>query len=312
MGPQHHHHDESGDPSKPIFATRQWFERYISNPASEPTHPRTAMAFVAVTETTTLEWAAASAVIIGGIAAAAIAGRGTRQLIERTGSNAAVAIIAGRVISYLAFLTSCVYALNIIDLAIGPLLGALGIGGLVVAFALQSILENIVAGILLHARRPFVIGDEIRTNDHAGTVRDITARTVVVDTYIGERVHIPNIAVVKEPIVNATTHPDRRLDLTVRVALDTDLSAAEQVITYAVTPHSCRPPEVHATSFADFAVEFTVMVWHPASEAQRWKTRHATTVAIHQALHEARIVIPLPHRTITIVPTTVDDEGTTR
>src|SRR3982074_2370632 len=54
-----------------------------------------------------------------------------------------------------------VYSLVALRVQIGPLLGALGIGGIALAFALQDTLQNFVAGVLLQARRPIRRGDQV-------------------------------------------------------------------------------------------------------------------------------------------------------
>ncbi len=71
---------------------------------------------------------------------------------------------------------------------LGPLFGALGIGGLAIAFAAQSILANFLASIILQTRRPFRRGDQVTTNDCEGVVEDVNFRTVRLRTYAGERV----------------------------------------------------------------------------------------------------------------------------
>jgi hypothetical protein len=60
-----------------------------------------------------------------------------------------------------------------------PLLGAIGIGGIAIALAAQTVLTNALASTLLRLRHPFRRGDQIRTNDLEGRVIDVNFRTVV-------------------------------------------------------------------------------------------------------------------------------------
>lgn len=81
--------------------------------------------------------------------------------MARREASEGAALVAGRFLSYVILLASLVYALASLEVRITPLLGALGIGGLALALALQEILSNLVAGVLLQVRRPFHRGDQI-------------------------------------------------------------------------------------------------------------------------------------------------------
>ena len=71
-------------------------------------------------------------------------------------------------------------------------LGALGLGGIIIGFALKDIVQNFLAGILILFNRPFRIGDQIRSGEHEGTVEDIQVRATLLRTYDNRRVVIPN------------------------------------------------------------------------------------------------------------------------
>ncbi len=66
------------------------------------------------------------------------------------------------------------------------LLAGLGFFSVAIGFAFKDILENLLAGILLLFRQPFVGGDQIRVGDDEGTVDRITIRETVLTTFSGE------------------------------------------------------------------------------------------------------------------------------
>lgn len=59
----------------------------------------------------------------------------------------------------------------------GDLVAGLGITSVAVGFAFKDILQNFLAGILILLRKPFVVGDQIRVQEHEGTVQEITTRS---------------------------------------------------------------------------------------------------------------------------------------
>ena len=69
---------------------------------------------------------------------------------------------------YLLFLIGLFYALTSLGVQVGPLTGAIGLGGLVLALALQKLVENFFSGLILQARRPFRVGDTVLLGDHLG------------------------------------------------------------------------------------------------------------------------------------------------
>ena len=93
--------------------------------------------------------------------------------------------LLGRFLSVVIVALGAVYALDILGIRVGPLLGAPGVGGIALAFAAQDILQNFIAGILLQVRHPFRIGDQISSGDDEGVVGDVNLRTVELTTYDG-------------------------------------------------------------------------------------------------------------------------------
>jgi len=57
-------------------------------------------------------------------------------------------------LAVLMSLVGVIYALGGLGVRIGPLLGALGLGGLVLALALQGVAENFFGALILQSRRP--------------------------------------------------------------------------------------------------------------------------------------------------------------
>lgn len=82
--------------------------------------------------------------------------------------------------------------------------GALGIGSLVIALALQDTLSNLVSGFLLIVESPFKVGDWIQVKDLQGEVIEINWRAVRIKTLDRDIIVIPNGNLGKENICNYT------------------------------------------------------------------------------------------------------------
>ena len=218
----------------------------------------------------------------------------------------------GRFLSVVLVGIGLIYALDTVGVRIGPLVGALGIGGIALAFAAQDMLANLISGVMISIRRPIKHGEQIATGEYEGTVEDVNLRTVEIRTYDGNTVLVPNKDLLQNPIVNYTRTPYRRTELVIGVAYDTDLERARQVLLDACgTVGEIReqpPPEAWVFEFGDSSINIALRYWHPADIASVWRMRSAVAIAAKRALDEAGMTIPFPQRTLWFGPgnTTLD------
>jgi small-conductance mechanosensitive channel len=248
------------------------------------------------------DWVLAGGVFVGGI----VVGRLLRALLTRRISHEdaerSAAVVIGRLVGYVAVVAGLVYALSVLDVRLGPLLGAVGIGGIAVALAGQSLLANFLSSVILQVRRPFRRGDEISTNDCEGKVEEVNFRTVVLRTWDGERVFVPSSAVVNAPIVNLTTLRRRRTTLTIGVAYGTHLETAQRVLQQAVAAVDgvleSPAPEALVESFGESSVDFAIRYWHAPETLALWQVRSRVAMAAKSALETAGITIPFPQRVV--------------
>jgi small-conductance mechanosensitive channel len=211
-------------------------------------------------------------------------------------------VVAGRFARLAVAAAAVFYALSLLGVQLGPLIGAIGIGGIAVALAAQSVLSDLIASILLQTRRPFRRGDQIETNDHHGRVEDVNFRTVVLRSYDGQRVFLPASKVLNGPIINYTALGRRRTSLTIGLSYDADLEDAAARLLRAVRAAEGvqgRPsPEVTVTGFGESSVDVEVLYWHAPDQAATRRIRSAVAIAAKRALDEAGIDIPYPQRVL--------------
>ncbi len=236
------------------------------------------------------------------IVVAVIVSRVARSIVERTVGRGFASLVIARMIGYVIVLIGLIYALGDLGVRIGPLLGALGIGGLVLALALQGVVENFFGGLILQSRRPFTIGDTVELGEHIGVVKDIDSRTVVMRGLDGTWIRVPNSMVLKEPIVTLTTEPFRRSRLGVGVAYDTDLSRAAEVIGEALrrVARICDepPPLVVLREFGSSSIDLDVYYWHASNVPAELAATHDVMLAIHRAFADQDITIAFPQMVV--------------
>jgi len=249
-------------------------------------------------EITPSDWIAAGAIAVATIFLAWAIRRLTKRRIRRVDTQAEATDLAGRLLAAVVIAVGAFYVLQALNVQIGPLLGALGVGALFIAVGLQPLLVNFVASVILQARRPFRRGDQVLTNGYEGTVIDITSTAVVLLSYNGEAIHIPNNQVLTNPLVNWTHEPVRRTVLPVSVPYDCELPRVLSVLGRAarrsLDDENLPPAEAIATGFGDHGILVELRFWHYSDQLESLSSRSMIIVAVVDALAEIGVSIPYP------------------
>jgi len=179
----------------------------------------------------------------------------------------------------------------------------LGAAGLAVGLALQGSLANFAAGFLMIIFRPFRVGDFIEGAGVAGVVESIQIFTTTLRTGDNKTIIIPNAKLSGDNIINYSAKETRRVDMTVGVAYDADLSKVKHVLNDIIAKesriHADPAPQVAVAELADSSVNFVVRVW--TNTADYWGVKFDITETIKNRFDEEGIGIPFPQRDIHIV-----------
>lgn len=103
-------------------------------------------------------------------------------------------------------------------------------GGVAIGLALQGGLSNLAGGFLILLFQPFEVGDYILAQGEEGTVQKIEILYTTLHTIDNRKVIIPNGNLANNVIVNATGADRRKLDITVGISYEDDISQAKQVL----------------------------------------------------------------------------------
>ena len=248
------------------------------------------------------DWIKAGIILVCTMVLAVAVSKILRRVVARGIGHGFAAILTSRFLGYAVFIVGLSYALTVLGVRVGPLLGALGLGGLVLALALQGVVGNFVSSLILQTRRPYTVGDTVNLDGHLGVVEDIDSRTTQIRGLDGTHIRIPNANVAGATIVNLTREPVRRSSLLVGVAYDTDLQQATDAI-YAAVERVPRvvvepKPAVNLEGFGDSSIGFNVLYWHASDVPSELATRHDLVLAIHREFAACSITIAFPQVTV--------------
>ncbi len=241
-------------------------------------------------------------ILAAGVLVSQLIARGAERALRRRSADRVAERLTFQLVRVTMVIVAILLALSVAGVPVGSALATLGIAGVAIAVAVQSILENFISGIVLLFRKPFRAGDQIKTNDYEGTVEDLDLRVTRLLTYDGEIVLIPNADVFKSPIVNLTRRGRRRSVLEIGVDYRDDHDAAREVIRGAVAevPGVLASPEPEAllTELGDSSVKFEILYWTLPDIRSVRSVQDRVLAAAKRAIQEAGMTIPWPIRTI--------------
>lgn len=151
-------------------------------------------------------------------------------------------------------------ALDNLGVKITPLLAGLGIGGIAIALAVQSILGDIFASVSILLDKPFVVGDFIVVGDKMGTVERIGVKTTRVRALSGEQLVFANSDLLGSRIQNFKRMQERRALFSIGVVYHTPaekLRAIPRIVREAVEHNpKTRFDRCHFKSFGAYSLDF--------------------------------------------------------
>ena len=115
--------------------------------------------------------------------------RGKPEVIHK--DETARSIIAS-VVSYIGYFIAVGVFLSILGLDITQILAAAGVVGIAIAFGAQTMVKDLLAGLLIWGEKSITIGDVITVNDLSGTVEAMSIRTTTIRNFNGNVYIIPN------------------------------------------------------------------------------------------------------------------------
>jgi len=223
-----------------------------------------------------------------------------KQPWDRLAPNAFIADIYRQVVRLAFGIAGLVVALDILNATalLGTILGAAGIIGLALGFAVKDTVENFIASVMLSVRQPFRPNDAVEINGDEGKVIRLTSRATILLSWDGNHIRIPNATVFKSRIVNFTRNAERRFLFDLGLAPDADLARAVTVAqeTLAALPFTLSSPAPSAwiEEVGDSTVTLRLIGWIDQTRTSLPAARGEAIRLAMAALTGAGIEMPEP------------------
>lgn len=223
-----------------------------------------------------------------------------RQPWNRIAPNAFIADILRQIVRLAFVVAGIVVSLDILGATalLSTILGAAGIIGLAIGFAVKDTVENFIASIMLSIRQPFRPNDAVEINGDEGKVIRLTSRATILLSWDGNHIRIPNSTVFKSRIVNYSINDERRFLFDIGIAPDTDMAMATQIArdTLAALPFVLTAPAPNAwiDGIGDSTVTLRLVGWINQRDTSLLAARGEAIRICMAALTEAGVQMPEP------------------
>ncbi len=160
----------------------------------------------------------------------------TRYRFFRNAVRTSVVILA---------LVAIIYTVPSLRALAFTLFAGAGILAVVIGFAAQKALSDIISGIFIVAFRPFRVGDMIQAGEAGafGIVEDINLRHTTILTFEHRRLVIPNSILSEDRIVNSTIRSEATCEfIEFTLALHADVNMAMGMMQHQAMLHPDRIP----------------------------------------------------------------------
>lgn len=219
-----------------------------------------------------------------------------RRGIQSEGTIHAV----GRLVHYAVVFVGFGIALQTLGISLGALFAAGAVFAVGIGFAMQTIAQNFVSGVILLVERAIKPGDILRIESETVRVKQLGIRSTIVQNRDGLELIVPNSTIVQSTVANYTLAESHyRIRIAVGVVYRSDMDVVQETLERVAATVAeewgvaDRDQQVIMTDFGSSSVDFQVAVWI----SDPWHEKAALSklrFAVWNAFRERDIEIAFP------------------
>ncbi len=181
-------------------------------------------------------------------------------------------------------------------------IGALGLG---IGLGLQTLVNNLVSGLIIAFEKPVNVGDIVDIDGKAGTMKSIGFRSSVISTWDGADVVMPNGDLLNSHLANWSLGGGRkRTSIEIGVGYDTDLNSTRNLLAGILDADErvlkTPAPVIQYEEFKDSAINLRLFFW-TKSLRDSGAVKSDLIITINSAFKTANIMIPFNQYDVHII-----------
>jgi len=210
------------------------------------------------------------------------------------------------IITILRFIVWSIVLIIVLDnlgIKISALVAGLGIGGIAIALAAQTVLGDLFSYFIIFFDRPFEIGDFIIVGDFKGTVEHIGLKTTRLNSLSGEQLVFSNQDLTSSRIKNYKRMNRRRIVFQFGVTYQTSVKQLKEIpqIVEEIIKKISETffDRVHFASYGDFSLNFEVVYYIGSNDYKKYMDiQQEINFQLKEALEKQEIEFAYPTQTV--------------
>lgn len=240
-------------------------------------------------------------IVIIGVIVARWLDRILMRALDKKGMEPPVKMLISRLVKLLVVGFALVIALGTAGVNVMALVAGISVAGVGVGLAMQGVLSNLVAGLVIIMTKPFRVGEYVELAGVSGQVKTIELFSTTLLHGDLSRVVIPNRKIVGEILHNYGTI--RQLDLAVGVGYGSNVQEVLALVNeiLAKNPRVLQNPApvVGVSMLADCTINIAVKPWANLADCGPASAEIYQTIV--DRFREKNIEIPFPQREVRVI-----------
>ena len=206
-------------------------------------------------------------------------------------------------INIFVWVIGIVFIMGNLGFDISAVIAGLGIGGIAIALAAQTILGDLFSYFVIFFDRPFEVGDYITVQDKAGTVEYTGIKTTRIRALTGEQLVFSNTDLTNSRIHNFKKMQERRVLFKLTIVYQTPASSLEEIpkiVRGIIEKHTdVRFDRGHFSSYGDFSLNFEFVYFVISADYVKYMDTHqAINLEIYKEFEKRGIEFAYPTQTL--------------
>ena len=207
------------------------------------------------------------------------------------------------IVNILIWIVGLVFVLDNLGFRVSAALTGLGIGGVAIALAAQTILGDLFSYFVIFFDRPFEIGDFLVVGDKVGSVEYIGIKSTRIRSLSGEQLVFSNTDLVNSRIHNFKKMERRRIVFKLGVIYQTtakQLSEIPPLVKSIIEEQAdVTFDRGHFSTFGDFSLNFEFVYYIQSSDYNKYMdTQQTINLKVYQEFESRGIEFAYPTQTL--------------
>jgi small-conductance mechanosensitive channel len=224
---------------------------------------------------------------------------------KKDASSSSMMRLLGNIAKGIIWVIALLMILSNAGIEITPMIASLGIGGIAIALALQSVLADLFGAFVIYFDKPFKEGDFIIVGNDMGVVKHIGIKSTRIQALQGQELVMSNTELVNSRVNNYKQMEKRRIAFSFGVKYDTGIKKLNKI--KEIVKHIFEKVEnadldrVHFKAFGDFSLNYEVVYYVMSSDYNQYMDiQEQVNLKLYEDFEKSKIEFAFPTQTIEI------------